>query len=143
MNSLEKALLKLNNQGYRSSASRSLILNLLAKSCKPLAVLDLQKLFRENKLNVNRTTLYRELDILKKEALISEIQLKDSKKWYELANQTHHHHVICSKCDKIENVIFCDVKLADKILKLRPDFASIDSHTFVFFGLCKSCAHIK
>jgi Fe2+ or Zn2+ uptake regulation protein len=143
MNNLEEALLKLNNQGYRSSASRNLILSLLAKSCKPLAVLDFQKLFKKNKLNVNRTTLYRELDILKKEGLVSEIQLKDSKKWYELANQTHHHHVICTKCGKIDNVVVCDVKLADKILKLMPGFSSIDSHTFVFFGLCKSCAHIK
>ena len=142
MNKLDEALLKLNQQGYRSSASRNLILSLLTKSCKPLAVLDFQKLFQKNKLNVNRTTLYRELDILKKEGLISEIQLKDSKKWYELANQAHHHHVICTKCDKIDNVVVCDVKLADKILKLSPDFASIKSHTFVFFGLCKACAQI-
>ncbi len=143
MSNLEDALLEPNNQGYRFSASRNFILSSLAKSYKPLAVLDFQKLFKKNKLAVNRTTLYRGLEILKKEGLISEIQLKDSKKWYELADQAHHHHVICTQCDKIEKVVVCDVKLADKILKLTPGFASIKSHTFVFFGLCKSCAHVK
>lgn len=89
---------------------------------------------------MDRTTLYRELNFLKKEGIILEMQLKDGKRWYELASKDHRHHIVCVKCDKINDLVGCDAKLIDKTLKQSPDFAQIQSHTFVFFGLCKICA---
>lgn len=141
MNNLKNTLLKLKNKGYRFSEVRNLILTSLDNDKRPLSVFDLQKRLKLKKLLVNKTTVYRELNSLKKEGIILELQLKDNKRWYELSSRDHHHHIICVKCDKVEDFDGCDSeKLINKALKQAPDFAEIINHTVDFFGLCKSCA---
>ena len=141
MDNLINTLSQLKNKGYRFSSVRNVILESLSKNKKPLSVFDFQRLLKVKKLNVNKTTVYRELKSLKKESIILELQLKGSKRWYELAEREHHHHIICVKCDKVEDFAGCDSKnLIDKALKQAPDFAEITNHTVDFFGLCKSCA---
>jgi Fe2+ or Zn2+ uptake regulation protein len=141
MDNLKNTLLKLKGRGYRFSEVRKCILTSLSNSKKPFSVSDLQKMLKSNKLSVNKTTVYRELNSLKKEGIILELQLKGNKRWYELAEREHHHHIICVKCDKVEDFEGCESQnLINKALKQAPDFAEITNHTVDFFGLCKSCA---
>jgi Fe2+ or Zn2+ uptake regulation protein len=141
MKSLDNTLSKLKSKGYRFSAVRNIILISLDNNKRPLSVFDLQKLLKVRKLSVNKTTVYRELNSLKKEGIILELQLKDNKRWYELSSRDHHHHIICTNCDKVEDFDECDSEnLINKALKQAPDFAKITNHTVDFFGLCKSCA---
>lgn len=141
MDKLKNTLLQLKNKGYRFSEVRNYILTSLSNNKRPLSVSDLQKRLKLEKLYANKTTVYRELNSLKKEGIILELQLKDNKRWYELSSRDHHHHIICVKCDKVEDFDGCDSeKLINKALKQAPDFAEIINHTVDFFGLCKSCA---
>lgn len=134
----------LKNKSYRFSAVRNFVLDSLAKSNKPLCARDLQTLLTKNALLVNRTTLYRELNFLKKEGVIVGMQLKDNKRWYELALKNHHHHIMCVKCDEIKDFVGCRSKhITDKALAQAPDFLEIQSHNFDFFGLCKSCSKYR
>ena len=141
MDNLKNTLSQLKNKGYRFSAVRNYILTSLDNNKRPLSVFDLQKLLKAEKLIVNKTTVYRELNSLKKEGIILEIQLKGNKRWYELSARDHHHHIICTECDRVEDFAGCDSdNLINKALKQAPDFAKITNHTVDFFGLCKSCA---
>ena len=141
MNNLKNTLLKLKNKGYRFSEVRNLILTSLDNNKRPLSVTDFQQSLKLKKVSANKTTIYRELDSLKKEGIILELQLKGNKRWYELSSRDHHHHIICVDCDKVEDFAGCDSKnLVNKALKQAPDFAEITNHTVDFFGLCKSCA---
>ena len=141
MSNLNNVLLKLKNKGYRFSAVRNIILTSLDNNKRPLSVFDLQQSLKLKKISANKTTIYRELDSLKKEGIILELQLRGNKRWYELASRDHHHHVICINCDKVEDFSGCDSKnLINKALKQAPGFAQIINHNFDFFGLCKSCA---
>ena len=137
----DNTLSQLKSKGYRFSAVRNFILESLNKNEKPLSASDLQKLFKNKNLPANKVTLYRELNSLKKEKIILEMQLKGDKRWYEPAGRRHHHHIICTSCDKIEDFVGCDSnKLIKKALKQAHGFAEITNHNFDFFGLCKSCA---
>ena len=141
MNKIKDTLSKLKGKGYRFSAIRNFILVTLSENDKPLSVSDLQKKIKGKEMSANKTTLYRELNFLKKEGIVLEVQLNDNKRWYEPADRHHHHHIICSKCNKIEDFIGCDYKkLINKALNQAPSFAQITNHNFDFLGLCKSCA---
>ena len=141
MKNLNNPLSQLKSKGYRFSIIRNFIIELIKKSGKPLSVSDVQKFIKKKKLSANKTTVYRELELLKKEGIISEMQLRDNKRWYEFTGIKHHHHIICLKCEKVEDFTGCDSKkLINKALKQAPDFAEIINHNFDFFGLCKSCA---
>ncbi len=129
------------NKGYRFSFVRNFILSSLDRNKRPLSVSNFQKLAKAKKLSANKTTIYRELNSLKKEGIILEMQLRDNKRWYELAVREHHHHIVCIKCDKVEDFTGCDSKkLINKALTQAPDFAEITNHTVDFWGLCKTCA---
>ena len=141
MKSTDNISIQLKNKGYRFSAVRNFILASLNKSSKPLSAYDLQKLIDREKMPVNKTTLYRELNFLKKEKIILEMRLGDIKRCYEPADRNHHHHIICIKCNKVEDFVGCNSKkLINEALKQATDFAEITNHTFDFFGLCKMCA---
>ena len=140
MENINHLLGKLKNKSYRFSAVRNSILSSLSNNKEPLSVFDLQSMLKESKLSANKTTVYRELNSLKKEGIILEMQLGDNKKMYELANRNHHHHIVCTECGKIKDFVGCGSKsIVNKALKQAPDFAEITSHTFDFFGVCKSC----
>ena len=141
MNNLKNTLSQLKKKGYRFSAVRNCIINEFDKNKAPLSAPDLHAMLKKNKLSVNKTTVYRELDALEREGIILKMQLKDNKKWYELTSREHHHHIICTNCNKVEDFDGCDSnKIINKALKQAPSFAEITSHNFDFFGLCKSCA---
>ena len=128
------------DKGYRLSAARNFMLELMEKNDNPLSVFEFQKMLKKNNLSVNKTTIYREINLLKKEGIILEIQLKENNKRYELSSKKHHHHIVCIKCKKITDFINNDSeKIINKVLKSAPDFAKITSHSFELFGLCKSC----
>src|SRR3989344_4892621 len=90
--------------GYRLTKVRKVILDVLAAQHAPVSVGDIQKLLTQKKLFPNKTTVYRELAFLKEQNAIRELQLGDSKAWYEIKPDNHHHHVVCVNCDRIEDV---------------------------------------
>ncbi len=93
--------------------------------------------FLIEKLKVNKTTVYRQVDKLIRDNKITEVELGDGKKRYELKDLRHHHHLVCNDCGKIEDVEL-DEKIILKELSKKSDF-KIERHSFEFFGLCVNC----
>lgn len=138
MKSLEDALLQLKNKNRRFSAVRDFILHMLDKSKKPLSVLDLRKQLNKKKLSANKTTIYRELEFLRNQKMIEEFNFVDGIKRYEIISG-HHHHIVCVKCKKIEDVVLKkDLQEQEKFIAKNKKF-KIFKHSLEFYGLCKNC----
>ena len=90
-----------------------------------------------DKLKVNKTTVYRQIDKLISEGKIVEIDFGDGKKRYELTSLNHHHHLICKNCGKIKDVELDENIILNELSK-RKDF-KIESHNLEFFGHCLKC----
>ena len=136
---LKDILENLKERGFRITKSRKFILNQLFNAQKPLSPFDLlNNIGKEENFYPNKTTIYRELNFLEKQKIIKEIHLETEKeKRYEIENETHHHHVVCRGCDKIEDVEIGN-ELEKKILGKVKNFASLD-HSLEFYGMCNSC----
>lgn len=88
---------------------------------------------------VNKTTVYRELEFLKSKNIIHEVVFADGVKRYEFSNQTHHHHLVCVKCDSVADVEI-DENLQDQEKQiLKSNRFKVINHSLEFFGLCQSC----
>jgi len=86
--------------------------------------------------NIDKTTVYRNLEKL----VISWEFIEDfSSNWekrYSIKNN-HHHHFICDNCSKKIN-IWCF--LDEKIKELEENFnISINNHSFLLSWLCEGC----
>ncbi len=92
-----------------------------------------------DKLQVNKTTVYRELATLVSKGILSEIDFGDGKKRYELSTLSHHHHLVCVKCKSVsEYKVETDLSLEEKNIQRNFSF-TVQKHTLEFFGICRSC----
>ena len=104
---------------------------------KPQTVLEiLNSLTAKNNL-MDKTTIYRILVSFEELGLVREVNLGDREIRYELANNDHHHHLVCEKCKSIEDVELCEDELLKEVKK-QSSF-EIKSHSLEFFGICKKC----
>ncbi len=139
MDTLGKLIDELRAGNHRLTIIRKAILSLLLKVREPLSPADILGLLEKSKILANKTTIYRELDFLKKQDMIRELQLGDTAKYYEIKSGNHHHHVICVKCDKVEDVVLeKDLDLQEKSIAKSKKF-KILNHSLEFYGVCKGC----
>jgi Fe2+ or Zn2+ uptake regulation protein len=127
------------NKDYRLTPARKNILELFSYSCKPMTAQQILSYLAKNKIFVNKTTIYRELDFLLKKDFIKELHISSGRRYYERTEQKHHHHLICKKCGTIEDVtLIQNLAKEEKRLELEKDF-KITDHSLEFFGLCVNC----
>lgn len=138
---LTKILEGLRADGQRLTKVRRLVLSIFSELTTPLSVPELLKLLKQEGLSVNKTTVYRELDFLIDNQLVTEIDLLDGLKRYELSvGQEHHHHLVCRSCRSIQCVgMDNDLDSLERKIKKQHGFR-VESHVLEFFGLCKACA---
>lgn len=123
--------------GYKATSPRLLILGAFSKVCNPMSANDIWNSVK--KKSVDRATVYRTLSSFEEAKLIRRVPVGKDAVFYELALY-HHHHIICTSCDKISE--FEDDShgeiLKKAILKAK-DFVTITHHSFDLFGICNKC----
>ena len=134
--------------GYRLTAGREAILEVLSKADKHLSAEDIYMKVHPAYPNIGLTTIYRTLDILVNLGLIFKFDFGDGRARYELAEgskrSTHHHHLICTNCKRIiDYTDFVDdeielLKQTERGLSEKYNFA-ITNHLIQFYGLCEKC----
>ena len=134
--------------GYRITAPREAILDVLSKSDDHLSAEEIYIKVHTYYPAVGLTTIYRTLDILANMGLIFKFDFGDSRARYELSEgpkgKKHHHHLICTNCNRIidyADFIDEEIKLleqTEKGLLKKYNFKSTN-HLIQFYGLCEKC----
>jgi len=119
----------------RITTNRVAVLEYLAKQKVPVGITNLEK----NLPSIDRVTLYRMMDQFEEKGIVRSCDLGHGHSDYEL-NKDHHHHMVCKKCDVIEDVEVCELEKIEKsLLKKSKNFSSIDHHRLTFMGMCNKC----
>jgi Fur family transcriptional regulator, ferric uptake regulator len=136
--------------GYRITAGREAILDVLSKSDKHLSAEDIYMKVHPKCPNIGLTTIYRTLDVLVHLGLVFKFDFGDKRARYELAEgpkgARHHHHLICTKCRRIiDYTDFIDEEVellnqTEKGLSKKYNF-KITNHLIQFYGVCSNCAN--
>ena len=129
----------LQEHGYRVTTGRVALLMFLKQSKKPLTAGDIQKGINSQ---IDKVTLYRALEDFTKSKIVGKVHLQDTATYYEFLHKDHHHHhIVCEKCGRIEDIEYCDqTNLQKEALRSSKGFSTINSHSLEFFGLCKLCS---
>jgi Fur family ferric uptake transcriptional regulator len=88
--------------------------------------------------SVGIATVYRGLSALEAEGLIESIQLANKKR-YERADKSHHDHMVCTRCGRIEEFTHETIEALQHVAANEKGFV-ISGHQLVMFGLCADCA---
>jgi len=82
--------------------------------------------------SISLATIYKNINALKKEGIISEICLHQRSK-YEI-EKSPHAHFICKKCGKVEDIPFNEI-LNNDIEKKYPN----SEKELYIYGICEDC----
>ena len=87
----------LEDQGYRSTAPRRAIVQLLERKQDGFSAEDIC-----NELpSVGRATVYRTIKLLLNAGVICKLALMDGAPMYSLSRIEHHHHTVCVRCGTV------------------------------------------
>ena len=129
---------KLSNLGYRLTPQRLMILSAIENSDSHISAEEIYAQVRARYPQVNISTVYRTLELLKELELVTEISLGDGRVRYHCMGKGHHHHLVCQRCGEVIDVEESMLnRLWDEIGQ-RYDF-EVDMKHLAFFGLCARC----
>lgn len=103
----------------------------------PVDAKDILDFLRSKNLKTNKTTVYRIIDYLYQNGLLEKIEFGDGKFRYEM-KKGDHHHLICDKCDRIEDITDNFIESFEEEILNKRGF-QVKKHSLEFFGICKNC----
>ncbi len=125
------------DRGLKFTSQRIAIYEALAASKEHPSVDDLYSLVKEKHPTLSMNTVYNTLETLKEIGIANEISLFHDKARYD-ANQAPHHHLVCLKCRRIEDIY--DDSLNDLALSSESkNRFQIVGHRVEFHGYCQNC----
>lgn len=83
---------------------------------------------------LDSVSVYRTLDLFSELDIIHPVLTSHGEIHFEKHEGKHHHHAVCTKCEKTACVDYCGVPKINNI----KGFKKIH-HTLVFTGLCLNC----
>ncbi len=92
---------KLSKQGYRLTPQRMMILSAIENSDSHISAEEIYAQIVTRYPNVNISTVYRTLELLKRLGLVTETNLGEGRVRYHPAEKGHHHHLVCQECGAI------------------------------------------
>jgi Fur family ferric uptake transcriptional regulator len=93
------------SKGLRLTPQRRVLLEIIETSETHLDAATLLKLAKEKDTGIDRATVYRTLELLKRLRLVNELDLmhlNGEKHYYEVRTGLDHIHLACFQCGKIE-----------------------------------------
>lgn len=131
--------LRLVHQRY--TPQRRKIIEVLANVRHPLTIQDI----RRHSNGLAQSSVYRNLVVLEEFGILTKVVTNGDIGRYELAEDLtgHHHHLICSQCGVVRDVVVPeslenDIDRVLRALSRREGF-SLDHHRLDVFGRCSKC----
>ena len=129
-------------RGVRLTAQRRALIETIQGADAHLDAATLLARARQRDPKIDRATVYRTLDLLKRLGLIDELDLmhlNGEKHYYEVKTQKDHLHLACFHCGKIEEFDSPRFQRLKREIAAQNDF-SIQVMRLEVGGMCSRCA---
>jgi len=128
----------LNVPGLRITSQRALILDVIRRGKGHLDADEIHRRARKKQPRLSLSTVYRNLQTLKKLGLVEELHFNEEHHHYEIKPPTKHHHLVCLGCGKVvEFKCPMSQKMREHVSQ-ENDFLIIDEEVRMR-GYCPEC----
>ncbi len=128
----------LKKQGYRLTPQRLMVVSAIESSEDHISADEVYSQVVTRYPNVNISTVYRTLELLKRLGLVTETDLGGGRVRYHPANKGHHHHLICQECGAMIDLDESLLKPLEEALLLEHNFIA-DLRHLAIHGRCVKC----
>ena len=135
----------LNQEGFRLTNQRQKILEIFKNKAgrHHLSAEDIYQELSFQGMNIGFSTIYRALHIMVQLGLLRELELAESRKYYELANPLmhQHHHLVCLQCGAVSEFEEHSITTVGNHEAAIRGFAWMNSQ-FIVSGVCPNCQRL-
>ena len=128
----------LRSNGFRVTRQRTLIMDAVCGGQGHTTFGEIYARTKEMDTSIDRSTVYRTLDLLIKVGLVVSADIGKAEKVYEISKARAHHHLVCQECGNVLLVQSEIVKSLFDDLERQYQFAITMDH-LVIFGVCSTC----
>lgn len=132
---------ELASKGVRLTAQRRVLIGVIQEAEKHLDAASLLERARRREPGIDRATVYRTIELLKKLRLIDELDLMHldgEKHYYEVKTRRDHLHLACFQCGRIEEFSSLLFERLQEEIGERTGF-SIRVIRLEAGGICRQC----
>jgi len=127
-----------NKAGLRATNQRALILEIIRKGKGHLDADEIHRRAREKEPRLSLSTVYRNLQTLKKLGLVDEVHFDEEHHHYEVKPSTEHHHLVCLGCGRVIEFEYPLSRMVKRSVAEAKDF-DITGSEVRMTGYCKRC----
>jgi Fur family peroxide stress response transcriptional regulator len=136
MDTVDNLVEKFKRKRLKITPQRLGIFRILEENSMHPSAEDVFKEIRESYPTISFTTVYKTLEIMEKMGEILKVTIDEQRKHYD-PDTNVHHHIICSRCNKISDIKkeYVKPRLPREVL----DEFTPSSYHISFYGTCKKC----
>ncbi|MEO7560418.1 MAG: ferric iron uptake transcriptional regulator [Nitrosospira sp.] len=135
----------LKTMGLKATLPRLRILSLFESSpIRHLSAEDIYRTLISEGEDIGLATVYRVLTQFEQAGLLERHHFESGKAVFELASSTHHDHLVCLQCGRVEE--FYDAEIEKRQVKIAKDRGfTIHEHSLALYADCTktACPHRK
>ena len=130
---------RLRNAGYKLTQARLTVLEVLEAEHGHITSSDILEKVHELNSSIGRASVFRTLDLFTQLGIIRPTYISTSlTPTYVMMHEGHHHHVICTNCNRVLEFDDCGLESLTQLLEEMLN-VKISGHLLEFYGMCASC----
>lgn len=129
----------LRKAGLKVTLPRVKVLEILEKTDqRHMSAEDVYKSLLEMGEEIGLATVYRVLTQFEDAGLVSRLSIDGGHAVFELKDGSHHDHLLCVKCNRIEEFVDEVIEQRQRAIALEKGFDMTD-HSLYIYGICRHC----
>src|SRR5438132_13872199 len=129
---------RMTSQGRRLTRQRVIVAEALASAKRALSAQELYGRIHRTHPTLGRATVYRALEAQVQDGMASRFERDGHVSAYIACDAEHHHHLVCTNCQRVEDLNETEVAPLLASVGRRHEF-QVDHAALDFYGLCRSC----
>lgn len=124
--------------GLRVTEPRRSLAALIGEQDGHFTAADLVEAAQVQHLGIGRATVFRTLEVLEDLGAVERLDLPSGEHAYVGCEPAHHHHLICSRCGRTDEIEDAGLRTVVSDVARRTGYR-VDDHRLELFGLCPAC----
>ncbi|MGI4777912.1 MAG: ferric iron uptake transcriptional regulator [Janthinobacterium lividum] len=131
---------ELKNTGLKATLPRLKILEIFQTGTqRHMTAEDVFRVLLNERSDIGLATVYRVLTQFEQAGILERSHFESGKAVYELNEGTHHDHLICTSCGKVEEFYDAEIERRQQMIAKDKGWIMQD-HAMSLYGLCGDCA---
>jgi Fur family ferric uptake transcriptional regulator len=131
---------ELKSTGLKATLPRLKILEIFQSGeQRHMTAEDVYRVLLNHHSDIGLATVYRVLTQFEQAGILERSHFESGKAVYELNEGTHHDHLVCTSCGKVEEFYDAEIERRQQMVAKDKGW-TLQDHAMSLYGLCGNCA---